>query len=134
MEEIRWEETDPQGRRVVLKASTFDEHIKKDHDDDDAAIRIKNEEHAKKAIARPHLVILDPEDHDRHIYYRIILANNGEPLKKVKNMRVVVDTDREPNEVVTWIVEKKMKGSAKKEWIIYDGGGNNVPRLSGEQV
>ena len=40
--------------------------------------------------------------------------------------------DREPNEVVTRIVERKMKGSAKKEWIVYDVGGINVQRLSGE--
>ncbi len=122
MDEIRWEAIDPQGRRVILKQSTFDEHIRQAHEPDDALIRIKNEEHAKRAVAYPHVVLRDPTDHDRHIYYRIILANNGTDLKKIRNMRVIVYTDREPNEVVTWIVERKLKGEAKKEWIVYDVG------------
>ena len=119
MEEIRWEETDPQGQRVVLKASTLDEHIINAHDAVDANYRLQAEEQAKRAIAHPHIIIRYPHLNDRRVYYKLILMPDKEGLPKVKSIRVVVDADREPNEVVTWVVESRLRGRAVEEWIIY---------------
>ncbi|MBR1730510.1 MAG: hypothetical protein IJ728_13415 [Selenomonadaceae bacterium] len=115
---IRWEITDPKGRRIILKQSTYEEHICKDHLLEDAEYRKSAESQAKETIKNPQLIVVDKEDNDRLIYYKIIRIPYGE-RKRLKNMKVIVDSDRKPYEVVTWIIQSKLKDTIMEEWIEY---------------
>ena len=116
---IRWEVEDPKARKVILKQSTYEEHIDKDHTDEDAAYRQNAEKQAKETIVNPQFIVRDEEDNDRHVYYKIVTVPYGNDRKRLRNMKVVVDTDRTPHEVVTWIVQSKLKDTIREEWIDY---------------
>ena len=116
-DEIRWEVTDPQGRQVVLKESTYENHIKKDHNQEDAAFRIKMEVQAQKAITTPQFIIAKKE---RNEYHRIARVPMEKGLEKLKHMYVITDTDRDPNEVVTFIASSSCRGTLETGSIIYE--------------
>lgn len=114
--EIRWQVKDPQNRIVVLKKSTYEKHIGEDHSPKDAMFRKEMEEQAKYTITSPGLII---ERNLRHLYYKIVSISYGDDVK-IKPMKVIVDADREPNEVVTWLAMTKMKDTAEAGEIIYE--------------
>ncbi len=106
-DDIRWSITDPLGAKIVLKTSTFHEHILSDHADEDSKIRQKLESCAIATLINPSLIAEDNEDNSRHIYYGVVALQYKEPELRVKMFRVVVDTDRTPNQVVTWTVVRR---------------------------
>ncbi len=117
--DIRWEVEDPQGRQVILKLSTYEEHLIGDHETRDAKIREETEHNAKQAIISPDIIIED--DALRHLYYNAIAISENEQSHKIKILKVIVDSDRTPNEVVSWIPLRKgdkVGGGA----IIYERG------------
>ena len=118
-ENIRWKVTDPLGNEVILKESTFSEHILGDHQMTDAEYRKMAEIQAKAIIQNPQLIIEDKEDKNRHIFYKIILMPFDDSKKKLTALKVVVDTDRTPHAVATWVIQSKLKYKLMEEWIIY---------------
>ncbi len=117
--EIRWKVEDPQGRQVILKVTTYEEHVIGDHETRDAKVREETEHNAKQTIISPNIIIED--DASRHLYYNAIVISENERPQKVKLLKVVVDSDRNPNEVVTWLSLRKgekIEGGA----IIYERG------------
>ena len=118
-ENIRWKVTDPLGNEVILKESTFQEHILGDHQMEDAECRKIAEVQAKAVIQNPQLIIKDEEDKNRHIFYKIILMPYDGLKKRLMALRVVVDTDRTPHAIATWVIQSKLKYKLIEEWIIY---------------
>ena len=118
-ENIRWRVTDPLGNEVILKESTYQEHIKKDHIFSDAAYRQKAETLAREIIENPQLLILNKKKLNRYVYYKIVTVPCENDTESLKILKIVVDTDRVPNEIVTWMLQNKLKDIIKKEWIIY---------------
>ena len=115
---IRWQVKDPQNRQIILKQSTYKEHVDEDHAPQDAAFRKKVETQVKNTVVSPDFIIAD---NPRNLYYKLVGIPN-EDVIKLKTMRVVVDTDRTPNEVVTWVPMSKSKDTFKAEAIIYERG------------
>ena len=119
-ENIRWQVTDPLGNEIVLRESTFQEHIDKDHNYADAIYRKSAEMQVKNALVNPHLIFTNRNINNRNVYCKLIPAKNlasGE--YRLKFLKVVVDTDREPNEIATWVAQSKVKEIVLEEWIIY---------------
>ncbi len=99
-DENRWSITDPLGNKIVLKTSTFDEHIIGDHGDKDGEFRKMLEPSAKMVLASPSLII---QDGTRRLYCKLIAAKQNDPLK-IRILKVVVE---ENGEVVTWTLQRK---------------------------
>ena len=118
-ENIRWKVTDPLGNEVILKESTYQEHIKKDHLFSDAEYRQKAEILAREIIKNPQLLIVNKEKLNRHVYYKIVTVPCENGRESLKILKIVADTDRNPHEIVTWMLQSKLKDTIKKEWIIY---------------
>lgn len=117
--EIRWKVKNPLGQEIILKESTYQEHIDKDHQYEDSEYRKHAEEQAKITIEKPQMIIRNEDDQNRDMYYRIVTMEYEKEQKKLKNMKVIVETDREPNEIVTWILQSKLKDIVKEVWIRY---------------
>ena len=111
-EKIRWKITDPLGNEVCLKESTYIEHILKDHSPQDSAYRMQIEREARITILTPSLIVSDGE---RNLYYKVI-GLTGENLK-IRMLKVVVEKNRNPQEVVTWTILRK--GDNVKGDVIY---------------
>lgn len=114
---IRWEVTNPLGERVVLKQSTYEKHIVNDHSPRDAMYRQKIELQAQKAIINPQLIIAKEQ---RHEYHKIVRVPHTDNVDKIKHINVIVDADRTPNEVVTFIVSSSLRGTVEAGAIIYE--------------
>ena len=120
--EIRWQVEDPQSRQVVLKQITYEKHVIEDHSDKDAIFRKNIESQVKNVIMNPDFIVAEEP---RNLYYKLV-GIGAEKYIKLKTMRVVVDADREPNEIVTWIPMSKVKGEVKAEAIIYERGKDDL--------
>lgn len=99
-DDIRWSITDPLGNKIVLKTSTFDEHIIGDHGDKDGEYRKMLEPSAQLVLASPSAII---NDGSRKIYYDLIALEQS-PELKIRMMKVVVEDN---GEVVTWTLQRK---------------------------
>ena len=116
-DDITWTITDPQKRNVVLKRSTLDKHIAgSDHDPRDSEFRKKIMHQAQQTIVSPEFII---KENSRNIYLSLGIMPYQENLVKIKPLKVVVDADRNPNEVVTWLPLKKFSFTIESEAIIY---------------
>lgn len=117
---MRWEVTDPLGNKIFLKNSTYHEHILASHGTKDAMYRAQIEKEAQRTLTAPSLIVFDGM---RHLYYRAIGIIDD--ILKIRTLKVVVETDRTPQEVVTWTVLRK--GDNIKGEIVYDS-------ISGKQI
>lgn len=115
--EIRWKVTDPQDRQVVLRQSTYENHIIDDHEQKDAAFRLKMENQAKKTVTNPQIIIAKNQ---RNEYHRMARVPFEEGIEKLKHVKVVVDADRDPNEVVTFIASSKVNDTLEAGSVIYE--------------
>lgn len=111
---MRWKAVNPFENEVVLREDTFTEHIVGDHSDADVEIRKQLEPVARSTLEYPDLII---RDKGRHLYYRVIALSDE--VLKVRILKVVVDTDRSPHEVVTWTAARKGDNIADGE-VIFD--------------
>lgn len=122
---IIWNETDPQGRKVILKQATFEFHIAgADHNQSDIDFRRRIVQQARQTINSPEFII---KESSRNIYLKLIIIPYQDNLIKIKPLKVVVDADREPNEIVTWTPLNKMNGVIEKEAVIYASAETDVP-------
>ncbi len=116
MTDYQWVVTNPLGIEVTLKQSTFDAHIM------DAVARtdvqLRNlalvSDAVREIIQEPRFIYYD-ENPQRQRYIDLI---SFKELNHLQGLVVVVDTDRIPNEVVTWTIKRDLK--QEKGGIIYD--------------
>lgn len=99
--EIKFSTTDPMGRIVVMKSSTFDGHI---IGDNNRVEFIGQEDKLKRIIENPTIIIKDPKE-NRERYYDIIQLDS---TTKIKPIMVVVEHSTEQSEVVTAIRKSSM--------------------------
>lgn len=93
--------TDPLGRVVVMKESTFTFHIL---GDGNRAEFKGQEEKLKKVIENPAIIVKDPMD-TRERYYDIISLST---TNKIKPVMIVVDHSTEQGDVVTAMRKSSM--------------------------
>lgn len=121
----RWLVKNPLGIDVCLKQETFDNHIigdtKRSTKETDNLVKEAN--HVKMTIEEPRAIYPDAnfEENKRHRYIDFIFDPD---LCHVQALVVVVDTDRDPNEVVTWTIKRKLSQELLKGGIIYDSREN----------
>ena len=121
--DICWAVKDIQRREIILKQTTYDEHITEDHSVQDFNFRKSMEPRVKQTLISPDIIIKDGK---RNLYYNTVVIRHEEGLPKVKILKVVVDADRIPNEVVTWTPLRK--GDAIRNGvIIYERGTVDLP-------
>ena len=120
---VRWKEIDPQERIVILRQDTYDKHIDSDHSPADAQYRKRVEQQVRSTIQQPQYILQDKQHEQRHNYFRLIKVYRDDKQIKIKPMKVVVDADRTPNEVVTWHVQNSLSEPTTEEGIIYDRDG-----------
>jgi len=118
--QIRWQTIDPLGNTVALKEETYLNHITNDHEPKDAAFRNKTENLAFDTIIHPRYIIKDFNNDNRVNYIDIVQTKDESGRVKLKVMKVVVDIIPNPNEVVTFIVQRKISDTVKEEGVIYD--------------
>lgn len=126
MDDTRWTIIDNSGNTIILKQSTYTDHIVGDHADKDAKIRIEAEPCAKCTLQNPRIIAKDLVREGRFQYIGIATVSNDEydTAVKLKNIVVVVDKNVVPYEVVTWIVQRNT--SINKEAIIYDQANSSI--------
>ncbi|MGL4665961.1 MAG: hypothetical protein ACRCWA_13180, partial [Clostridium butyricum] len=106
--------TDPLGRRVLLKQSTWDEHIKDRHDETGIDI-------IKKNIENPNCIIENDktqlEDAKRQCYYSFNTAGTKLYINKTV---VEFKNNNVSGEVVTNYILRKLNDSIIEGGVVYD--------------
>ena len=120
---IRWRQKDIQGREIILKQETYAEHIMGDHESADARLRANLEEQIKLTLQSPDAIIRD--ETGRRLYYNTVIIRNESLSAKIKILKVVVETDRHPHEVVTWTPLRK--GDSIRNGAIEYARTNSIP-------
>lgn len=95
-----------------------------DHSPNDSIFRRSIIEQAEQTIIDPEIII---KDNSRNIYLKLIVVPYQDDLIKIKPLKVVVDADRQPGEVVTWTPLNKMNGAFESEAIIYARNFGGIP-------
>ena len=109
-----FEQIDPLGRKIVLKSSTWDEHIKDRHEEKDIICIAKN-------IRKPNIIIKNNKETtstaERHIYMGYTTCDN-----KLYNIKTVVEFKplSGHGEVVTNYILRKINENILEGGIIYD--------------
>lgn len=117
---VRWSVMNPYGHEVVLRQETYDSHVVGDHDNSDAKMRKAIEEQAKIVIQSPS-VIYEEEDHvGRYKYKGLITIPCDNNQMKLCGLLAIVDTDRTPHELVTWMAQNKVKDTLPEKGVVYD--------------
>ena len=122
MDEIIWNTNNPLGISVILKQSTYDEHIS----DEPKRTELEVEnlqavlQNVKGIIEHPRFIYCDKnfEGNSRQRYLDFVFM---EDRSAIRSLVVIVDTDREPNEIVTWTIKRNLsQENPSKDEIIYD--------------
>lgn len=110
--------TDPIGNEVVLKTSTFDDHIIGSHSSGDSDIREKVLYFVPDVIENPDYIYTNEESSGRNRYISLVSA---EFMTHISALVVITDTDRTPHEVVTYNIKRKLnQEKIGKGRLIYD--------------
>lgn len=116
-----WVTENPLGKNVGVTNQTYNSHIIGDHPEDKAREFVNDQ--VKGVIEQPRYIYLDNkhEENQRVKYIDYVVI---EEIGKIQSLIVVVDTDRTPNEIVTWSV----RSDTKKETggVIYDSRKNKT--------
>lgn len=113
IERILFTAEDPLGRMVILKSSTWENHIKDRHSE-------KGIEQIKNSITNPFIICENTKEtnseKDRQVYFRYTTRDN-----KLYNTKTVVEFDNDGNgEVVTDYILRKINESVVEGGIVYD--------------
>lgn len=103
---------------VALTVETKETHIEGDHSDD--LVRMQTFDMLPGIISQPRFIYLD-QNHEQNKRLRYCDTVHVSEIGHLQTLVVVVDTDREPNEVVTWMVKSNTKQEKTGEGrILYD--------------
>lgn len=118
-QKVRWTVTNPFDHEVILKEDTLNYHIAGDHSESDAAKRKEAENQVKDVVRQPHFIVKDSSRDNRYKYMDLIPVPFNDEIK-IRYVTVIIDTEKSPHEVVTWIPQSKLKDTAKNEEVVYD--------------
>ncbi|OAK70106.1 hypothetical protein [Lederbergia galactosidilytica] len=116
-----WVTKNPLGEEVAVANETYETHIIGDHPDDKARELVNL--HVKGVIEEPRYIYYD-QKHEENKRIRYIDYVSLEEYNKIQSLVVVVDTDREPNEIVTWSVKSNTRQEKINGGVIYDSRKN----------
>ncbi len=116
-----WVTKNPLGDDVAVADETYDSHIIGDHPDDHAREFVST--HVKGVIEEPRYIYYD-QNHEENKRLKYIDYVNIEAYGKIQSLVVVVDTDRTPQEIVTWSVRSSTRQEKTSGGILYDSREN----------
>ncbi|TCP22695.1 hypothetical protein EV207_13437 [Scopulibacillus darangshiensis] len=119
--EYIWVTENSQGTKVALTQDTFEKHVIADHVNDKA--RELSYDYVRGTIEFPRFIYKD-QNHYKNQRVRYTEQVYIEEYGHIQNMVIVVDTDREPNEVATWMVKSSLKQEKINGGMIYDSRAN----------
>ena len=109
--------TDYEGRPTVLTNRCFQAHVSK-WGDSDKDTRLKFVPRLARVIENPRVVIADPGHVGRNRY--IDLVWDAEVSDHLLTMVVVVDFTPSPQEIVTWMIKRRLSDEIITGGVIYD--------------
>ncbi|MEW5321293.1 PBECR2 nuclease fold domain-containing protein [Geobacillus thermoleovorans] len=110
-----WVTKNPLDTEVALTVETYESHIIGDHQNDLSRELVLP--YVKGVIEQPRFIYCD-KDYEKNKRVRYTDQVYLEQFGKIQNLVIIVDTDRYPNEIVTWMV----KSNTKQEIIKGKGG------------
>lgn len=122
MSNIAWSVNSPLGNEVILKQSTFDNHIEGEEkrSEKEVANLQSVAKDVKRIVEKPRFIYCDA-NYDENKRCRYLDTVFMETSSAIRSLVVIVDTDRTPNEVVTWTIKRDLKQeNTTKDRILYD--------------
>jgi hypothetical protein len=116
-----WVTENPQGTKVAVAEETLKVHVLGDHPSDKS--RELSYPLVKEVIENPKYIYGDQNyEKNKRVRYsdQVYIKEYGH----IQNLVVVVDTDREPNEVATWMVKSNTKQEKINGGVMYDSRSN----------
>lgn len=125
-DEIKWVTSSPcDDQQVVLKESTFNDHVIGDHQSADRTFRLTLEKQVKRVVEKPSIVLEDKTNPQRYDHIRMISVHDPQSEERTAiHLQVIVDMSRTPHEVITWIPCDKL--DIGKRRVIYDENDNDL--------
>lgn len=126
MSDYIWVVKNPLGTDVALKKSTYESHIQDETTRTEAGIKHLTlvADAVKSTIIYPRFIYYD-KDYDQNLRHRYIDLVAVEELLHIQALVVVVDTDRDPHEIVTWMIKRDLKKELLSgRGVIYDSRKN----------
>ncbi|WP_338826307.1 hypothetical protein MTBGP_11150 [Moorella thermoacetica] len=117
-----WVVKSPISSAVALKRETYNLHVIADHCEDKT--RALAYPYVRSVIETPRFIYLDPS-HPTHDAVRYIDLIFLPEMQHIQALVVIVERDKEPNEVATWMVKTNLKQEMVQGGIIYDSRANN---------
>lgn len=116
-----WVVRSPISSAVGLKRETYVHHVKADHQEDKT--RELAYPYVQPTIESPRFIYYDPS-HQIHNAVRYVDLVYIPEMQHIQAFIVVVERDKEPHEVATWMVKTSLKQEIVREGIIYDSRSN----------
>lgn len=116
-----WVTENPQGTRVAIAEDTYKKHVIGDHQSDKS--RELSYPLVKEIIENPSFIYYD-QDHEENKRVRYTDQAYIQEFGHIQNVVIVVDTDRDPNEVATWMVKSNTKQEKINGGVLYDSRSN----------
>jgi hypothetical protein len=118
----KWIVKNPIGNEVALSTETFDAHIVDDPDRTDTEVEnlIAVFDRVKEVVESPRYIYYDVnyDSNQRHRYMDVI---DCEFIDHLTGLVCIVETDRNPHEIVTYMIKSNLKQEKIKErGVIYD--------------
>ena len=113
-----WIVKTPLQSEVALTQKTKEEHIEGKHSND--IVRMQTFDMLPGIISQPRFIYLD-QDYETNKRLRYCDTVSVSEIGHLQTLVVIVDTDREPHEVATWMVKSNSKQEKTGEGrILYD--------------
>lgn len=117
-----WVTKNPQDENVSLTNQTYEIHVVGDHPKDEA--RVATYPNIQRIIEKPRYIYPD-QNHAENKRVKYIDHVYIQEVGYIQNVVVVVDTDRQPHEVVTWMVKSSTKQEKFEGGVIYDSSSSD---------
>lgn len=117
-----WSVKNPYGHDVILKEDTYNSHIIADHSKADADFRKKMADTIPQIVKCPSYIIKDKEHDDRYQYISAAKIPIDDNKSKIKLITTIIETNRNPHEVVTWIAKRGF--DINEGDVVYDANKN----------
>lgn len=118
---FRWvAKCNPMQKEIALKEDTYNIHMLGEDRTETEKINIeKTVDLARKTVEKPRFIYYDKNNKERGRIRLINLVNHPD-FSHLQAMVVVVDTDREPHEVVTYTIKRNLNQEDTSGGILYD--------------
>lgn len=117
-----WVTKNPLGTEVALTQETYETHILRGHPNDKARKIVYPQ--IKGIIEQPRFIYYD-QQYEENLRHRYLDFIHIQEYGRIFSLVIIVDTDRSPNEIVTWHIESNKNRLKTNGVVIYDSRQSN---------